>query len=107
MDTVITIGDAGLIVIGIALAILIVYCILLVRSLIPAVKTLNRVLEDTERITSAAADGVEEAQGAVVAVSKSISALSASFKGNEGFIQGLTSLFRAFTAFIGLFRKKD
>lgn len=106
MNTAITIGDAGLMIIGIALVVFIIYCIILVRNLIPAIKTLNRVLEDAERITGAAANGVEEAQKTIVNVSQSVAALSDSLKNNGGFVQGITSLIKAATSFIGTFKNK-
>ncbi len=46
MNTTITLGDAGLIIIGIGLVILIFYCIQLVKNLIPAVKIVNRIMEE-------------------------------------------------------------
>ncbi len=106
MDATITLGDAGLIIIAIALIILICYCIFLVRNLIPAAKTLNRILEDTERITSAAADGVEDAQKVICHMNESVSVVSNALKGNEGFLQGLTSLFKAITSLVGLLNNK-
>ncbi|HZK01550.1 MAG TPA: hypothetical protein VFC96_01685, partial [Anaerovoracaceae bacterium] len=84
----------------------IIYCIFLIKNLIPAAKTLNRVLNDAERITHAAADGVEEAQKTVINVSHTLSGLSDTLKGDGNMVQGLTSLIKAFTTFVGLFRNK-
>lgn len=106
MDTAITIGDAGLMIIGIALVVFIIYCILLVKNLIPAIKTLNRVLEDAERITGATVTSVEETQKTIANVSQSIAALADSLKNNGGFVQGVTSLIKAATSFIGTFKNK-
>lgn len=107
MDSTITLGDAGLIIIGLSLIIFIFYCISLVKNLIPATKTLNRILEDTERITAAAANGVEEAQKAVSDVSQSVAAITSSIKGREGFFQGVLSLFHSLSTLIGFIYKKD
>ncbi len=105
MDAMITLGDAGLIAIAIALLILISYCISLVRNLIPGVKTLNRILEDTEKITQAAAEGTEEARKVIANVGQSVSVISGALKGKEGFLEGLTSLFKSLASLIGLLKK--
>jgi uncharacterized protein YoxC len=106
VDATITLGDLGLIVIAIALIVLICYCIFLVRNLIPAAKTLNRILEDTAKITGAAADSVEGAKEIIDNVGKSVSAVSGALKGKEGFIQGMASLVKAVTSLIGLLNDK-
>lgn len=106
VDATITLGDLGLIIIAIALIILICYCIFLVKNLIPAAKTLNRILEDTARITGAAADGAEGAKKMIDDMSESVSVVSDALKGNEGFFRGLTSLFKAITSLIGLLNNK-
>jgi uncharacterized protein YoxC len=108
MNTMITLGDACLVIIAIALTVLIFYCISLVRNLVPAVKTLNRILEDTERITTTAADGVDEARKAVCSVGQSVSLISDSIKGKEGTLAGMTSLVKAISSLVGLLKhKKD
>lgn len=106
MDATITLGDLGLIVIAIALIVLICYCIFLVRNLIPAAKTLNRILEDTAKITGTAADSVEGAKEIIDNVGKSVSAVSGALKGKDGFIQGMASLVKAVTSLIGLLNDK-
>lgn len=106
VDATITLGDLGLIVIAIALIVLICYCIFLVRNLIPAAKTLNRILEDTAKITGTAADSVEGAKEIIDNVGKSVSAVSGALKGKEGFIQGMASLVKAVTSLIGLLNDK-
>jgi uncharacterized protein YoxC len=98
MNTTITLGDAGMILIGIGLIILIFYCINLVRNLIPVVKTMNKVLEDTDRIAAAAADGAEEAQRLMGDVKGSVSSFAQALKGNQSIIQAVTSLINSFTS---------
>ena len=44
MDMTITLGDAGLILIGLAVLVLLVYSIVFVRNLIPVVKNMNKIL---------------------------------------------------------------
>jgi len=98
MNTTITLGDAGMILIGIGLIILIFYCINLVRHLIPVVKTMNKVLEDTDRIAAAAANGAEEAQRLMGDVKGSVSSFAQAVKGNQNFFQAATSFINAFTS---------
>jgi uncharacterized protein YoxC len=106
MNNPITLADVGLILIGAALIVLIIYCIILVKNLVPAVKTLNRILENAESVTNIAAGGALEAQKIIADVSQSVSSVSASFKGKESFFQGVTSLVKAVTSFIGILKNK-
>ncbi len=105
MDTTITLGDAGLILMGIALVILLFYCIALVKNLIPAVKTLNKILEDTQIITGVVAESTESAQKMLADVSESVGTVTKAIKGNQNVIQALTSLVNALTALKNLLKK--
>lgn len=106
MDYALTLSDIGLIAIGLALLVLILYCIALVRNLIPAVKTLNSILEDVENISATAASGVTEAQKIVSDIGVSIAAVSGSLKGKDSALQNLTTLVKSVSSAIGLVRGK-
>lgn len=106
MNTTITLGDAGLIIIGIGLIILIFYCINLVRNLIPTIKILNKILEDTQEIVGVAAESVEEAHKILEDVTESVSTISSMMKGNQSVIQALTSLINALASLKGLLKRK-
>ncbi|MDD2484195.1 MAG: hypothetical protein PHQ50_04090 [Eubacteriales bacterium] len=105
MDTTITLGDAGLLLIGLAFVVLLFYSISLVKNLIPAVKTLNKILEDTQVITAIAAESTETAQRMLSDVSESVGTVTKAIKGNQNVIQALTSLVNAVTALKNLLKK--
>ena len=105
MDTVITIGDAGLILIGIAVLVLLFYLINLVRQLIPTIKTLNKVLADTDKILESASVSVDNAGKIMTEVSDSVSIVSDVLKGNRNVIQSLTGLFNSALSLKNLFRR--
>jgi uncharacterized protein YoxC len=95
MNTTITLGDAGLILIGLAILVLLVYCIIFVKNLIPAVKNMNKILEDAQVISGIAADNAKEIDKIVGDVSSSVTSLSDVIKGNQSVIAALTSLINA------------
>lgn len=95
MDATISIGDIGLILLGIALLVLIIYCISLIRSLIPAAKSLGRVMEDVEVVTGVAAESAESAQQIIGDVTESVSSISKLVKGNQSTVAALTNLVNA------------
>ena len=95
MNTTITLGDAGLILIGLALLVLIIYCITFVRSLIPTVKSVNKILEDTQVISGIAAENAKDVQKIIDDVSTSVGSVSDVIKGNQSVIAALTSIVNA------------
>lgn len=105
MDTTITLGDAGLILIGLAVLVLLLYCIIFVKNLIPAVKNMNKILEDAQVISGIAADNAKELDKIVGDVSSSVSSLSDVIKGNQSFIAALTSLVNAIGSLKNLLQK--
>lgn len=107
MDTTITLGDAGLILIGLAVLILLIYCIAFVKNLIPAVKNMNKILEDTQVITGIAADKSKEADKLISDLSSSIGSISDIIKGNQSVVAALTSLVNAIGSLKNLLQKKE
>ena len=95
MNTTITLGEAGLILIGLAVIILLIYSIVFVRNLIPAVKNMNRILEDTQVITGIAAENAKDVDKVIRDVSTSIGSISDIIKGNQSVVAALTSLINA------------
>ncbi|MBR0600450.1 hypothetical protein [Sinanaerobacter chloroacetimidivorans] len=95
MNTTITLGDAGLLLIGLALLVLIIYCILFVRSLIPTIKNMNRILEDAQVISSIAAENAQGVNKIIGDVSSSVGSISDIIKGNQSVVAALTSLVNA------------
>lgn len=95
MNTTITLGDAGLILIGLAVFVLLIYCILFVRNLIPALKNVTKILEDAQVISGIAAENAKEVDKIIGDVSFSVDNISNLIKGNQSVIAALTSLINA------------
>lgn len=95
MNTTITLGDAGIILIGLAVFVLLVYCIQFVRNLIPTVRNVNKILEDAQVISGIAAENAKEVDKIIGDVSTSVDSISNIIKGNQSVIAALTSLINA------------
>ncbi|MPN54411.1 hypothetical protein SDC9_202081 [bioreactor metagenome] len=95
MDTTITIGDAGSILIGLALLVLIAYCIVFVKNLIPVIKNVNKILEDSRVVSGIAAEKAKDVDKIIGDVSSSVRSISDTIKGNQSVISALTSLINA------------
>lgn len=106
MDTTITLGDAGLILIGLALLVLLFYCIVFVKNLIPAVKNMNKILEDTQVISGIAADNAKEVNKIIGDLSTSVGSISDIIKGNQSVVAALTSLVSAVGSLKNLLQKE-
>jgi len=105
MDTTIRLGDAGLILIGLALLVLLIYCIVFVRNLIPVVKNVNKILEDSRVITGIAADNAKDVDKIVRELSSSVGSISDVIKGNQSVVAALTSLINAIGSLKNLLEK--
>jgi len=98
MDTAISLKDAGLILIGAGLIVLIAYCIAFMKNLVVTVKRTNKILEDTQVITKLAADKSKEIDKAISGVTSSIGNLSEALKGNQSKIAAFSSIINALTS---------
>lgn len=107
MDTTITLGDAGLILIGLAVLTLLIYCIVFVKNLIPVVKNMNKILEDTEVITGIAAERSKDVDKIIGDVSTSVGSISDIIKGNQSVVAALTSLVNAIGSLKNLLDRKE
>jgi uncharacterized protein YoxC len=106
MNTTITLGEAGLVLIGLAVLILLVYCIAFVKNLIPAVKNINKILEDTQVISGIAADNAKEVDKIIGDLSSSVGSISDIIKGNQSVVAALTSLINAVGSLKNLLQKE-
>jgi hypothetical protein len=95
MDVTITLKDAGLILIGVGLVILIAYCIAFMKNLVITVKHANKILEDTQVISKIAADKSKEVDKVINDVAYSVGSVSDIIKGNQSIIAALTSIINA------------
>ena len=106
MNTTITLGDAGLILIGLAVLVLLLYCIAFVRNLIPVIKNVNKILEDSKVVSGIAADKAKEVDKVIDDVSSSVGSISNIIKGNQSVVAALTSLINAIGSLKNLFQKE-
>lgn len=106
MDTTISLGDAGLILIGLAVLVLLIYCIIFVKNLIPAVKNMGKILEDTQVISGIAANNAKEVDKIIVDLSSSVGSISDIIKGNQSVVSALTSLINAIGSLKNLLQRE-
>lgn len=106
MDTTINLGDAGLILIGLAVLVLLIYLIVAVKNLIPVFRSLNRILEDANVISGIAADNAKEVDKIIGDVSSSVSNIASSIKGNQNIVSALSSLIKALGSLSILLQKQ-
>ena len=105
MNTPITLGDAILLVLGICAIILLIYIIRAVKALIPSLKAIQNILNDTQQITgliSNAAIGVEDT---IAAVSETSEDLADLIRNNQKSFVAIVNLINAVAALKKLFSK--
>ena len=92
MDTAITLKEAGLIIIGVGLFVLIIYCIAFMKNLIVTVKHANTILEDTKVITGVAAEKSKEVDKLIDEVASSVGSISDTIKGKQSTLSAAASI---------------
>jgi len=92
MEITLSLKDMGLILIGIGLIVLLMYCVVLVKNLIYSIKLTNKILEDSKVITSIAAEKAKEIDSIVGDVSVSLGTLAESIKGNQSVLKALSTI---------------
>jgi len=105
MNATITLGEAGSILIGLALFVLIVYLIIMVKNLIPTLKSISKIMKDTEVISGVAAESTKEVEKIVVGLSSSVGSFTDILKGNQSMVAALTSIVNALTSLKNLIKK--
>ncbi|MBR6503857.1 MAG: hypothetical protein IKT15_02665 [Firmicutes bacterium] len=106
MNITLTLGETCMLLIAIALFILLIYCINLVRHLIPSIKKLNNVMTNVETITDSAAKSTTSAEGIVDDVLDVTSSLVSSVKGPVGLVGQATSVVNAIQIIMSLINDK-
>jgi predicted PurR-regulated permease PerM len=110
MDTAITVKDAGLIVLGIGLIILVFYGVYLIKNLVETVRSLNKVLADVEVMSEIAARRGKDVDRLIGDATESMGSLADIIKGNQSVIAALTSIVNALGSLKNLIwtdKKKD
>ncbi len=107
MNTTITIGDALLILIGACFIILLIFLIRAARHLVPALKTLSKILEDAQTITGLVSDASKEVEGIVTSVSESSASMAEFIRNNQSSFKAVVSLINAIVAIKKLFSQSE
>lgn len=103
MNTTITLGDAGIILIGLAVLVLIIYLIFFVKNLIITLKNVNKILEDTQIVSGIAAENAQEVHKVLGDVSSSVGTIADVIKGNQNIVSALTSIVNALASAKNIF----
>lgn len=105
MDMMISIKDVGLILIFLAIIALIIYLIVMLKSLTNTLKQTNQVLEDVKVVTEVAQRRTTQVDGAMDDLLGLVSGLSRSLKGEESKIQALSSIAKSAASLVNLIKK--
>ena len=105
MDVTITLRDAGLILIGVGLIVLIAYCIIFMKNLATTAKHANKILEDVQIVSRIAAEKSQEVDKMISDAAASIGSVSEMIKGNQSTISALTSMFNAAVSLKNVLKK--
>ncbi len=92
MDTVLTFKDLLILGVGISAIVLLIYLIRLTATLIKTLKKTNAVLDDTQVITSIAAERTKEVDAAVGDAIGVVASVASSIKGRQGVVGSVTTL---------------
>lgn len=103
MDVQITLGQAVLLAIGIAAVILLVYIIRAVRALLPSLKSLSTILEDTQKVTGLVAETTTSVEDSVRNLTGTADGMSQFVKENQSTVKAMVSLVNAIVAIRKLF----
>lgn len=107
MNNAIPLNVLGFTIIGTALLILIIYCIILIRSLIPSIKKLEEILNEIHDITQIASEDAKAVHEAVTALSDSAGDIFKTIKGNQSTIAAAANFINAIASFKNLVSKKN
>lgn len=106
MEITLSLRDMGTLLIGIGAIVLIIYCIILVKNLINSVKLTNKILEDSQVITSIASERAKEVDSMIGDVSESVGSIAESIRGNQSTLKALSSIINSLGALKSLFDKE-
>ena len=107
MNATISVYALGFILIGIAVLILFIYCILLIKSLIPSAKKLDQILENVQSITATASKNTQSVQEIITSLSGSADNISKVIKGNQSSMAAITTLINAIASFKNLMSRNE
>ena len=103
METMISLRDMGYIMLVGAGFILLIYLIVLIANLIKTVKHTNKILQETEVITSIASTKTQEVDQIISGIGYSVDELSGIIGNNNSVVRAATNLINLVAAIKGLF----
>lgn len=95
MNTTITIGDAILILMGICSIIILIYIIRVLRNLLPVIKALQAILEDTQTVTKIVSNATINVEDTFTSLSESSSEMADFIHDNQNSFKAIVSLVNA------------
>ena len=105
MDAIV-LKEAGLILLGAGLLILVAYCIAFMKNLVATVKQANKILENAQVVSQIAADRSKDIDKIMSDMVSSAGSISEIIKGNKNKLSALTSLINAIASLKNLAKNK-
>lgn len=105
METMITLKDAGIIILWMLLVALMFYLIFLIKNLVPTIKNINKILIKTDEMVEIVNKDVKSAHEIIETLGGSVEKASQKAADSESFIKVLTVIFSAIIAVKELFKK--
>ena len=90
----------------IGLIVLIGYLIAVVKNLVETVKHTNKILADTEVVTSIVSEKAKESEQVIIDLQNSLSEFAGAMKGEENVIKSLSSIAKAISSLVSLLKKE-
>lgn len=106
MTITVSLIDALLIILIIFAIVLLYQLIVLIRNLLPSVKSMAKIMDDTSVITGAAKVGAEDVAGLVSELSGSISDVVGILHGNKSRLSAITNLTNTLTNLVALVKSR-
>ena len=101
----ISLVEAGLLLLFIAIVILLIFCMVLVKNLTGTVQQTNKILEDVQVVTKISAERAQDVDKIITDVAESASNLSSALKSNQGTIASIASLFKSIASLKNTIKK--
>jgi len=98
METALTIKDAGMILIGAGIIILIAYTIAFMKNLVVTIKHTNKILEDAQVVSKITAERSKEFDKMIDDAVTAVGGITESFKGNQSRLTALATIINTIAA---------
>jgi len=102
-----TLRHAGVILVLVCLAILIIYCVVFMKNLIKTVQQTNSILEDANVISNIAAERTKDVDKIISDVSETVGNVAENVKKNQSTISAFTTVVKAVMSIKNMVKKDD